>query len=303
MPPTSAIGTPLPVEGLPPGGLPGAVVGGLPGAVGSGVLVGVGSGVLVGVGSGVLVGVGSGVLVGVGSGVLVGVGSGVLVGVGSGVLVGVGSGVLVGVGSGVLVGVGGNQLQSDVRSSVQSGVLVDDPPDGLITSPSLVPVDAPLGPPSMGEAANVGMATAGCRATRTARMAANTTNTTTSPPMRRLSGSMIAPVQKIVLVYAERPSGRADTCCWRLTGQSRAACLMFPVSYDSRFRRWRMRVLNDWPLQQGNRWGTGTGQRPKGTNRRTPDEGKPEEGGRRGRTRRATGKPEESPQGKPEDVR
>ena len=45
------------------------------------------------------------------------------------------------------------------------------------------------------------------------------------------------------------------------------------------------------------------GQRPKGTNRRTPDEGKPEEGGRRGRTRRANGKPEESPQGEPEDVR
>ena len=38
-------------------------------------------------------------------------------------------------------------------------------------------------------------------------------------------------------------------------------------------------------------------QRPKGTNRRTPDEGKPEEGGRRGGTRRANGKPEESPQG------
>ncbi len=54
---------------------------------------------------------------------------------------------------------------------------------------------------------------------------------------------------------------------------------------------------------EGNRRGTGTGQRPKGTNRRTPDEGKPEKGGRRGRTRRATGKPEESPQGKPEDVR
>ena len=54
---------------------------------------------------------------------------------------------------------------------------------------------------------------------------------------------------------------------------------------------------------EGNRGGTGTGQRPKGTNRRTPDEGKPEEGGRRGRTRRANGKPEESPHGKPEDVR
>ena len=54
---------------------------------------------------------------------------------------------------------------------------------------------------------------------------------------------------------------------------------------------------------EGNRGGTGTGQRPKGTNRRTPDEGKPEEGGRRGGTRRATGKPEESPQGKPEAVR
>ncbi len=48
---------------------------------------------------------------------------------------------------------------------------------------------------------------------------------------------------------------------------------------------------------EGNRTGTGTGQRPKGTNRRTPDEGKPEEGGRRGGTRRANGKPEESPQG------
>lgn len=32
---------------------------------------------------------------------------------------------------------------------------------------------------------------------------------------------------------------------------------------------------------EGNRGGTGTGQWPKGTNRRTPDEGKPEEGGRR----------------------
>ena len=40
----------------------------------------------------------------------------------------------------------------------------------------------------------------------------------------------------------------------------------------------------------------------EGNNRRTLDEGKPEEGGRRRRTRRATGKPEESPQGKPEDV-
>ena len=54
---------------------------------------------------------------------------------------------------------------------------------------------------------------------------------------------------------------------------------------------------------EGNRRGTGTGQRPKGPNRRTPDEGKPEEGGRRGRTRRANGKPEESPPGEPEDVR
>jgi hypothetical protein len=54
---------------------------------------------------------------------------------------------------------------------------------------------------------------------------------------------------------------------------------------------------------EGNRRRTGTGQRPKGPNRRTPDEGKPEDGGRRGRTRRANGKPEESPQGRPEDVR
>jgi hypothetical protein len=48
---------------------------------------------------------------------------------------------------------------------------------------------------------------------------------------------------------------------------------------------------------QGNRRGTGTGPRPKGTNRRTPNEGKPEDGGGRGRTRRANGKPEESPPG------
>src|SRR5271165_2583420 len=54
---------------------------------------------------------------------------------------------------------------------------------------------------------------------------------------------------------------------------------------------------------EGNRRGTGTGQRPKGPNRRTPDEGKPEEGGGRGRTRRANGKPEESPPREPEDVR
>jgi hypothetical protein len=46
---------------------------------------------------------------------------------------------------------------------------------------------------------------------------------------------------------------------------------------------------------EGNRRRTGTGQRPKGTNRRTPDQGEPREGGRRGRTRRANGKPEESP--------
>ena len=45
----------------------------------------------------------------------------------------------------------------------------------------------------------------------------------------------------------------------------------------------------------------GNGRR--GQNRRTPDDGKPEEGGRRGRTRRANGKPEESPRGEPEDVR
>ena len=48
---------------------------------------------------------------------------------------------------------------------------------------------------------------------------------------------------------------------------------------------------------EGNRGGTGNGQRPKETNRRTPDEGKPEEGGRRGGTRRATGKPEEARRG------
>jgi len=43
-------------------------------------------------------------------------------------------------------------------------------------------------------------------------------------------------------------------------------------------------------------------------NRATAEGNKPEnagrrEGGRRGRTRRANGKPEESPLGKPEDVR
>ena len=56
---------------------------------------------------------------------------------------------------------------------------------------------------ALGEAANVGAARAGCPATRTARMAADTT---TSPPIRRLSDSMIAPVQKIALIYTERPS-------------------------------------------------------------------------------------------------
>jgi hypothetical protein len=81
----------------------------------------------------------------------------------------------------------------DVPSDEQHDVLVDVPSDVLINSPSRVPVDVPLGPPSRAEAANVGAATAGCPATRTARMAADTT---TSPPMRRLSGSMIAPVQK-----------------------------------------------------------------------------------------------------------
>jgi hypothetical protein len=49
--------------------------------------------------------------------------------------------------------------------------------------------------------------------------------------------------------------------------------------------------------------GTGTGQRPKGANWRTSDEGKPEDGGRRRRTRRANGKPEASPPGTPEAVR
>jgi len=36
-------------------------------------------------------------------------------------------------------------------------------------------------------------------------------------------------------------------------------------------------------------------RRTKGNQRRTPDAGKPEDGGRRGQTRRANGKPEESP--------
>ena len=40
---------------------------------------------------------------------------------------------------------------------------------------------------------------------------------------------------------------------------------------------------------EGLRRGTGTGQRPKGTNRRTPDEGKPAEGGRRGEPGGQTG--------------
>ena len=131
VPLTSAIGTPLPVGGVPPGVLAGA----LPGVV----VVGVGLAV---VGVGVAV-------VGVGVGVAV-------VGVGVGVAV-------VGVGVGVQ---GGAQY-------------------------------------ALGEAANVGAARAGCPATRTARMVADTT---TSPPIRRLSDSMIAPVQKIALIYAERPS-------------------------------------------------------------------------------------------------
>jgi hypothetical protein len=41
--------------------------------------------------------------------------------------------------------------------------------------------------------------------------------------------------------------------------------------------------------RKGNRRGSGTGRRPRETNRRPPDEGKPEEGRRRGRTRRANG--------------
>jgi hypothetical protein len=41
--------------------------------------------------------------------------------------------------------------------------------------------------------------------------------------------------------------------------------------------------------QQGNRQGTGTGQWPKGPNRRTPDRGKPEEGGGRGEPGGQTG--------------
>ena len=64
-----------------------------------------------------------------------------------------------------------------------------------------------------------------------------------------------------------------------------------------------VRIAQGEGTPEGHRRGTGAGQRPKGTNRRTPDEGKPEEGGRRGRTRRANGKPEESPRGEPEDVR
>ena len=97
----------------------------------------------------------------------------VVIGVGVGVVViGVGVGVaVVGVGVAVVgVGVG-------VQGSAQYGAL--------------------------GEAANVGAARAACPATRTARMAADTT---TSPPIRRLSDSMIAPVQKIALIYTERPS-------------------------------------------------------------------------------------------------
>ena len=173
MPLTSAIGTPLPVEGVPPG-----VLTGLP--------VGVGADVPVGVGSGVLVGVGSGV-------------------------VGVDENV-VGVDENV-VGVDENVVQSPGSTTVQAGVgvLVDGPPDGSITSPSLVPVDAPLGPPSMGEVANMDLATAGCPATRTPRMAADMT---TSPPMRRLSDSMIAPCRRFT--YPCRASvSRADAWRWR----------------------------------------------------------------------------------------
>ena len=54
---------------------------------------------------------------------------------------------------------------------------------------------------------------------------------------------------------------------------------------------------------EGNRRRTGTGQRPKGTNRRMPDEGKPEEGGRTGENpagKRETGG---KPAGNPEVVR
>jgi len=85
----------------------------------------------------------------------------------------------------------------DVLFDVQHAVLINAPSNVLVDVPSHVPVDVPFGPPSMGEAANVGAATTGCPATRTARMA---TDTTMSPPMRRLSGFMIAPVQRIALI-------------------------------------------------------------------------------------------------------
>jgi len=50
--------------------------------------------------------------------------------------------------------------------------------------------------------------------------------------------------------------------------------------------------------------GNGTGQRrPKGRNRRTPDEGKPEEGGRRGRTQLGKRETGGKPGREPEDVR
>ena len=135
-----------------------------------------------GVPPGVLAGALPGVVV-VGVGLAV-VGVGVaVVGVGVGVaVVGVGDGVaVVGVGDGVaVVGVGVGVAVVGVGVGVQGGAQY-----------------------ALGEAANVGAARAGCPATRTARMVADTT---TSPPIRRLSDSMIAPVQKIALIYAERPS-------------------------------------------------------------------------------------------------
>ena len=169
VPLTSAIGTPLPVGGVPPGVLAGA----LPGVVVIGVGVGVGVAV-VGVGVG-RCGVASAWPLSAWAWAVVGVGVGVAV-VGVGVAV-VGVGVAV-VGVGVVgVGVAVVGVGVGVQGGAQYGAL--------------------------GEAANVGAARAGCPATRTARMAADTT---TSPPIRRLSDSMIAPVQKIALIYTERPS-------------------------------------------------------------------------------------------------
>jgi hypothetical protein len=85
-------------------------------------------------------------------------------------------------------------VPSDVLVDVPSDVLVDVPSDvqhaALVDVPTPVLIDVSPGPPAKGEAASAVAATAGCPAIRTARMAADTT---TSPPIRRVSGIVIAP--------------------------------------------------------------------------------------------------------------